>query len=143
MGFIKNKRILITLLLLSIIGLFSFFLSQEYVDKQSLKKEELFKTKELSYDQLYQIERNQRSLYEEIKSQKNRDWLAREIQEGTVKVRFTLDFMADHQEYDLFEINFPITKYVGDDTVIEYISGEGQIIKVHSSKNGWEEYKKQ
>lgn len=121
-------------LLLVIVGFVLIFFPnmREVFEKMQFKKQELTVTKVLSHDELYWIERNQRELANKIL---DKDWLAKEIREGAVKLRFNLDFMEDHPEYDLIEIRLPTTRYKNKDNVIEFISDEGVVSKVHS-ENG-------
>jgi len=103
----------------------------------SLKKQELSITKIVSHDELYWVERNQRRLADKMSG---KNWLSQEIQEGAVKLRFNLDFMEDHPEYDLIEIKLPTTRYKDKNKLIEFISDKGVITKVHS-ENGWGKFK--
>jgi hypothetical protein len=97
-------------------------------------------TKTVSYDELYLLERKQRELVDKLSKENQDKQIIKEIQEGAVQIRFNLDFMKDHPQYDVFEIKFPFTTYKVDGSTIEFMSDEGEIIRVHSKEMGWEEY---
>lgn len=140
--FLKKRKSLFLLITVAILGFAFFYLSsgKELLERNSLEKQELTETLVVDYDELYWIERNQRELAGKMKSDEDRKWLSEEIQEATVKLRYTLDFMVDHQEYDQIEVELPVTKYVDGDDVIEFYSDEGVITRVHS-ESGWKDFK--
>ncbi|MBM6619438.1 hypothetical protein [Bacillus suaedaesalsae] len=105
------------------------------------EKHEETVTKIVSYDELYWMERNQRELANKLSEENNiAKTMIEEIREGSVMLRFNLDFMEDHPEYDLVEFEFPITKYKKERTSIEFFNDEGKITKVHSVNGDWEVY---
>lgn len=135
-----RKYLLVFSLAALAIVLISLPNSQEWFDEVLSEKQESTVTKVVSFDELYWIERDQRKLSHELRSVKNKGWLAREVLNGAIQIGFNQDFMLDHPEYDLIEIQFPITRYEDDGNVIEFISDEGVIIKVRSN-NEWESLK--
>ncbi|MED1863835.1 hypothetical protein P4V41_10265 [Fictibacillus nanhaiensis] len=98
-------------------------------------------TKKLSYEDLYLMERKQRELADKLIKENQNEDIIKEVKDGAVKIRFNLDFMKDHPEYDLFEIELPITTYIVEGTTIEFLSDEGVLKRVRSMEKGWEEYK--
>lgn len=104
------------------------------------EKEEETVTKVVSFDDLYWIERNQRELADKLIEENKSKTIVEEVQEGASMVRFNLDFMTDHPEYDVVEIEFPVTEYIVNSTTIEFMSDEGVIKRVHSEKDGWKDY---
>jgi hypothetical protein len=71
-------------------------------------------------------------LFEENKSKA----IIEKIQEGAKMVRFNLDFMIDHPEYDLVEFEFQVTKYTDGGTTIEFIYDKGVIKRVTQKEMG-------
>ncbi|MFE8699915.1 hypothetical protein ACFYKX_04680 [Cytobacillus sp. FJAT-54145] len=125
----KNFTILaITCLLLIITGC------------SSLEKQEEIIIKEVSYDELYWIEREQRDLIYKLNEDKERESIIEEVQKGVNRLRFKLDFMHDHPEYNIVKIEFLAVKYTNGDHSFEFMSDRSVITEVHSEIEGWKDY---
>ena len=137
---IMKKKFLLLFVIIGFLAIYILYI-QGIFEKISLEKQELTITKVVSYDELYSIERNQRDLSNEVMLEKTRIWMAKEIQKGELELVNNRYFMIDHPEYDLFEIEFPVTQYIDNNgNIIEFISDKGVITKVHSEE-GWEDLK--
>lgn len=117
-----------------------FFFILVVLGCSSYEKQTKTVTKVVSHDDMYWIERNQRSLVKKLQEENTSDAIIEEVQQGVEMIRSNLDFMVDHPEYDLVEIEFPVNKYIDSHTEFEYMSDMGVIKRVHSEENGWQDY---
>ncbi|MDU4695715.1 hypothetical protein D3C76_1153810 [compost metagenome] len=56
------------------------------------------------------------------------------VYEGYWNLGYLEDFLDDHPEYDLIEVNFPFIEY--ETQGVRFITGKGAVTRVHSG-SGW------
>ncbi len=65
-----------------------------------------------------------------------KDILKNLVYSGYWHLGYMDDFMVDHPNYDLIEMELPFLEYTVDKEPIRFIQGKGMITRVHT-KNGW------
>ncbi|MFD1738725.1 hypothetical protein ACFSCX_19600 [Bacillus salitolerans] len=120
--------VIISMVLITVV-LFNLSAITESYQQMKVESSEGHIKKTLDYEQLYLIEREQRVLAASpLLNEYN--WISDEIIESTTNLRFNLDYLKDHPEFEEVEIEFLIKTYVVEGKEIEFIAGEGKIMKV-------------
>ena len=126
----------IILIVVTVSVFFNFTEIRENIQRHSLEEREERVIKKLNYDQIYQIEREQRYMADSLP--KEFKWLEEEIRKGASNLRFSLDYLKDHPQVEVVEIELKSKTYVVGGEEIRFFSDRGNIIKV-KSKGEWKE----
>lgn len=127
---VKQKEGILLFLFLAFIFTLIFLPSE--------KRTEKYVTKIVTKDDLYWLERNQRELANDLREENQS--LSDEMLKAAIDMYSNLDIMVDNPHYNQLEIKLPLITYEKNGETIEFFTGKGEILRVHT-KDGWSDYK--